>query len=152
VRKVELMLLLSIALFAAGAVAAAPIRSVSVTAQLTSGGAAGRYLNVNCTPRGSQLAGSRTLYGVNPQTGCRYSYPVVISGSRTSGTALLLTATFAAGYPLTINATTPSGGLTFIQVLPTGLRWSPPGGIRSRSSNGRVAVPCGARRLHAEHR
>jgi len=112
------ILVLASLLGSAIAAAAAPTRSVNVTGALTSGGAAGSYINVTCTPRGSVLTGTGTLYGVNPGNGHRYSYPITITGSRTTTNTLILTGKFAAGYPLTISATSPSGSLTVSYVLP----------------------------------
>ena len=110
---------LGAALLLTGALAAtaAPIRSVQVTGQLTAGGAAGSYINVTCTPNGSVLNGSGTLYGQNPQTGYRYSYPIVIRSSRTGNGTLELYGTLS-GNPLTITATVPTGRLTVTYVLP----------------------------------
>lgn len=117
-KTVAAVLILVSLLGGAIAAVAAPIRSVTVTGALTAGGAAGSYINVTCAPRGNVLTGTGTLYGVNPGTGYRYSYPIVITSSRTTTNTLVLTGKFAAGYPLTIMAATPSGNLTFSYVLP----------------------------------
>lgn len=112
--------LCSLLIVSVGAVAAtaATVRSVQVTGSLSSGGAAGSFLNVNCAPRGSVLTGSGTLYGVNPQTGNRYSYPIVVTSSRTTTGSLVLTGKLAANYPLTITAASPRGRLVVSYVLP----------------------------------
>lgn len=113
------------------AVHAAQVRSVNVTGSLTSGGAAGSFLNITCTPRNGVLTGSGTLYGVNPQNGYRYSYPLAITGSRTATNTLVLTGKYAGNLPFTLTTHTPSGPLSFVYTLANG---------RSVTSSGKGTV------------
>ncbi len=104
-----------------GAVSAGPTTSVMVTGSLTAGGAAGSFVTASCAPRGSILTGSGALYGVNPQNGYRYSYPFLITSSRTvAPNQLILTGNMINGPRISLTATSPSGKLTFAYLLANG--------------------------------
>ncbi len=114
--------LVALALIGGARAAVAAVRSIQVNGKLTSGGAAGSFVDANCAVVRGGIEGRGSLYGVNPADGNRYNYPFVITSGTTGPNALYLYGKFQTGEPVRIAATVPRGRLTFTYVLRNGTR------------------------------
>jgi hypothetical protein len=117
-RKSAIILLAAAVLFGVAGVALAA-STVTVEGELTSGGAAGSDIDVDCAIVGGSLTGHGTLYGTY-QNGVRYTYPFTITRGSTGRGVLYLYGAVPNGPQVRIQAAVPSGQLVFSYQLANG--------------------------------